>query len=180
MRNLSFCTEKWDKRYALAFLIALVCSIICGIVLCKYVSSNIYLRNLASDYVYNVFNFNNTKIIFPHLLADVIYFYIFFLLGYFTKFKYLSLIFVFLKGLFFGIYIVLIIAVGTFSGVIVALFVFIPATIISFAICYLICEFCVNTDKKYCFFIPAVIAVADMLVLLLLINAIFRIVIIIV
>lgn len=136
MRNLSFCGDKWDKKYALAFIITLICSIICGIVLCKCVNHNAYLRNLASDYVYNVFNFKNSNIVLPHLLGDLLYLYIFFLISYFTKFKYINLIFVFLRGIFFGIYTALIITVCAFSGVIAVIFVFIPATLISFALCY--------------------------------------------
>ncbi len=101
MRNLSFCGVKWDKKYALAFIIALICSFICGIVLCNFINYSTSLLNLADDYVYYVFNFKNGNIIFPHLLGDMLYFYIFFLISYFTKFKYLNLIFVFFKGALF-------------------------------------------------------------------------------
>ncbi len=180
MRNLSFCSEKWDKRYALAFLIALICSIICGIVLCKFINYNAYLRNLAGDYVYNVFNFKNSNILLPHFLGDVLYFYIFFAIGYFTKFKYINLIFVFLRGLFFGVYTALIIMVGAFSGVIVIIFVFVPATLISLALCYFAGEFCIKADKKYCFFIPAALALIDLIIMALLVNVVFRVIIIIV
>ncbi len=180
MRNLSFCGEKWDKRYALAFIIALSCSIICGIVLCRFVNYNYYLRNLADEYVYNVFNFKNAQIVFPHFLGDLLYFYIFFLIGYFTKFKYVSLVFVFLRGIFFGIYTVLIISVGAFSGVVTLIFVFIPATLISLVLCYACGEFCPKCDKRYCLFIPAAVALADLIIILLLENVIFRVVIIIV
>ena len=180
MRNLSFCGVKWDKKYALAFIIALICSFICGIVLCNFINYSTSLLNLADDYVYYVFNFKNGNIIFPHLLGDMLYFYIFFLISYFTKFKYLNLIFVFLRGLLFGLYTALIISVGAFGGVMVIIFVFVPATLISLAACYFIGEFCIRADKRYCFFIPAVCALADCIVMLLLVNVLFRVVIIIV
>lgn len=180
MRNLSLLSEKWDKKYGLAFLIALICSVICGIVLCKFVNYNNYLRNLAVDYLYNAYNFKNGSLIFPHLLGDVLYFYIFFLIGYFTKFKYLNLIFVFFRGMFLGIYTALIITVGSFSGVIAVVFIFVPASIISLIFCFLVSEFCFKIDKRYVLFIPAVLAVLDCFIILLLINVLFRVVIIIV
>ena len=180
MRNLSFCREKWDKKYFFAFLITLGCAIICGIVLCKSVISNKYLRDLACDYVYNVFNFKNSPLILSHLLGDVLYFYIFFLIAYFTKFKYLSLIFAFLRGLFFGIYIVLLIGANAFGGVLVVVLVFIPSTVISLAVCYFLCEFCKSLSCKFVLLIPLILALVDALIMLLLVNVVFRVVIIIV
>ena len=180
MRN--FCLKDFylDKKYIIASIITLLCAIICGIVLCKFINYNAYLRNLAGDYVYNVFNFKNSNILLPHFLGDVLYFYIFFSIGYFTKFKYINLIFVFLRGLFFGVYTALIITVGAFSGVIVIIFVFVPATLISLALCYFAGEFCIKADKKYCFFIPAALALIDLIIMALLVNVVFRVVIIIV
>lgn len=180
MRNLSSCRSKWDKRYFFAFLITLVCSIICGIALCEQVTHNTYLRNLASDYVYNVFNFNNSALILSHILGDILYFYIFFLICYFTKLKYITLIFLFLKGLFFGVYVVLLISVSSFGGVIVTIFVFVPATLVSIVICFLLAEFCKKCDKKFVFLIPAALAIVNCIILLLLVNLVFRVVIVIV
>lgn len=180
MRNLSCCRPKWDKKYFFAFLITLVCSLICGIALCDYVTRNEYLRNLACDYIFNVFNFKNSALIVPHVLGDILYFYIFFLIGYFTKFKYLTLIFLFLRGIFFGVYVVLLVCVNSFGGVIVTVFVFVPATLISVAVCYLLVEFGRCWDNKFVFAVPAALALMDCLVLLILINLVFRVVIIIV
>ena len=180
MRNLSFSVKKCDRRYVLAFIITLLCSIVCGIVLYKPVITNVYFVNFANDYVYNVFNFKNTPLFFTHLLADVLYFYIFFLICYFTKFKYVTLVFLYLKGLFFGIYTVILICVSSVGGTIVAVFVFIPATVLSFAICCIITEVCKNFDTKYALFVPLVLALIDGIILMLLINVVFRVVIIIV
>lgn len=180
MRNLSFSVKKCDKKYILAFIITLLCAIVCGIVLYKPVTTNVYFINFANDYVYNVFNFKNTPIFFTHFLADLLYFYVFFLICYATKLKYLTLVFVYLKGLFFGIYAVILICVCAVGGVIVAIFVFIPATVLSFAICCIITEICKNFDKKYAFFVPLVLALLNGIILMLLINVLFRVVIIIV
>ena len=174
MRNFSICGYKWDKKYFFAFLIAVICSIICGIVLYKPVISNIYLRNLVCDYVYNIFNFKNSALIFPRLLVGLIYFYAVFILAYFTKFKYLTLIFVFLKGVFFGVYISIIMSANAFGGIVVGLIVYIPSSLISFALCYLIVEFFKTFDSKYTFFLPAAAAVLDTVIFVILINLVFR------
>lgn len=180
MRNLSLSVKKCDKRYVWAFVITLLCSIVCGIVLYKPITVNAYFVNFANDYVYNVFNFKNTTLFFTHFLADVLYFYVFFLICYLTKYKYITLIFLYLKGLFFGIYSVILICVSSVGGIMVAVFVFIPATVLSFAICCIITEICKNFDAKYAFFVPLALALADGIILMLLINVLFRVVIIIV
>ncbi len=180
MRNLSFCKEKWDKRFFLAFIIAVICAIICGIVLCVQLNSNIYLRNLASNYIFNVYNFKNTPLFFSHFLSDLLYFYVCFLIGYCTKFKYLSLILIFIRGLFFGVYCVLLFTVGTFGGGLAAIIVFIPSTLISLCICYFFLDLCRCFNNKYIWLLPLIVAVANGIILMLLINVVFRVVIIIV
>lgn len=177
MRNLSFCGCKWDKRFFLAFLITLGCAIICGIVLYKPVLSNVYFRNLTCDYVYNVFNFKTVRLCTAHVLGDILYLYIFFLICYFTKYKYLTLILLYLRGLFFGIYVSIMIGANSFSGIIVAVFVFIPASLVSFVLSFLVCELCKCINKRYAFALPAIFAAVDCLVLILLINVLFRVVI---
>ena len=164
----------------LAFIITLICAIICGIVLYKPVISNYYFIDLADEYVFNVFNFRNTQLLFTHLLSDLIYFYICFFIAYFTKLKYITLIFIYLRGLFLGIYSVILVAVDTVGGVFVMVFVFLPATLFSLAICYAVTEFCKRINKKYAVFVPAVLAIADLVVYALLINVVFRVVIVIV
>lgn len=180
MRNLSFCKNKWDKKFLLAFIITLICSIICGIVLYKSVTIIVYFRDFADEYVYNVFNFNNSSLFLSHFISDIFYFYIIFLICYFTKFKYLSLILLYLRGIFFGVYSVLLLINNSVGGILVLLFVFLPTNLISIAVCFLIAEFCKNIDFKYVFIIPAVLALVDAIILMLLVNVVFRVVIIIV
>ena len=179
MRNF-ICCSKPDKKFLLAFAITLICAIICGIVLYKPVTMNPYLRDFASDYVYNVYNFKNSPLLLTHILSDIVYLYVIFCISYFTKFKYLTLIFVFLRGLFLGIYSVILIGINSFGGLVVAVFVFIPAALISLALCFLVAEFCRGIDRRFCFFVPLALAVADCAVYAVLINALFRVVIIIV
>lgn len=180
MRNLSFCRGKADKRYLLAFVIALICSIICGIVLCIALNSSVYLRNIACDYVYNVYNFNNTPLFFLRFLSDAVFFYAVFFLCRSKKLKYISLIFVFLRGVFFGVYLALLATVSALGGVAVMIFVFIPSTLVCFLLLYVLAEFLNCSDKKIVYALPAVFAASDGLVLILLVNVLFRVIIIIV
>ena len=180
MRNLSLYGYKWDKKFFFAFLITLLCAMTCGIVLYKPVTANVYFIELGYTYVFRVFNFKNTELFFAHFFSDLIFLYIIFLICYCTKMKYLSLILIFLRGLFFGIYIAILVGVSTFGGTIVMIFVFLPSTIISLALCYAVSEFCKVCNQKFVFALPAALALADAILMLLLINVVFRIVIIIV
>lgn len=180
MRNLLFCKVKWDKKFLLAFMITLICSFICGIVLYKPVTISIYFRDFANIYVYNVFNFKNSSLFLSHFLSDIVYFYIFFAICYFTKLKFLTLFILYLKGLFFGIYFVLLLVASSVGGVLVLIFVFVPASLLSIAFCYIVSEICKSIDVRYVFFTPAVFALIDAIVLMLLVNVVFRVVIIIV
>lgn len=180
MRKSFFCEYKPDKKFLIAFAITFICSIICGIVLYKPVTCNEYFRNFTAEYVYNAFNFNNATILLPHLLADLIYLYILFFICYFTKFKYAALPLIFIRGLFIGVYSVLLITVCSFSGILVMLLIFIPSNFISVAFCLAIMEGCRLFDKKFAVAVPAVLSVLSLIVLVLLLNVVFRIIIIIV
>lgn len=180
MRILSFKDCKWDKKYIIAALITLLAAIICGIVLYIFANINSYFQNFATDYIYYIFNFKNSSLIFPHLLSELIYLYLFFLIAYFTKLKYLTLIILFLRTLYFTLYAAILIALNSIGGVTVAVFIFIPTAVISLALCILCAETCKSISGKYAFCAPAVFAVADTLIMVLLLNVIFRVVIIIV
>lgn len=176
MRNLSCSKIKWDKKYFFAFIITLICAIICGIVLYKPVISNEYFIDFALDYVFNVFNFKNSALLFTHILSDLIYLYIIFLICGFTKLKYLTLALIFFRGLFFGVYSAVLIGVNSFGGVVVAVFVFIPSTLASILLCFLMAELANKLNNKFAPFAPAAFAVADLVLYALLINVLFRIV----
>ena len=180
MRNLSFKGFKWDKKYIIAVLITFLCAIICGIVLYIFVNIGIYFKNFAEDYVFYVFNFKNGNLIFPHLISELLYLYLFFLVGYFTKYKYLTLILVFVRGLYFTIYSAILIGFNSFGGITVAILVFIPASLISLFFCCFVVELCKCMNSKFIFVIPAVLAVINTIILLLLINVSFRFIIVIV
>ena len=180
MRNLSFKGCKWDKKYFIAALIAFLCSVICGIVLYIFVNVNVYFHRYAQDYVYFVFNFKNSKLILSHLLSSLLYVYIFFLVAYFSKFKYITIALIFVRGLFFAIYTGILIGLNAFGGITVAVIVFIPSTLVSLLLCCITAETCKNFNKKYAFILPLILALIDMIIMLLLVNVVFRVIIVIV
>lgn len=180
MRNLSFKGCKCDLRYLIAVIITFLCAVICGIVLYKTVSINIYFKNFTENYVFYVFNFKNSKLIFSHILSELIYIYIFFLICYFTKFKYLTLIIIFIRGLYFAVYAAILFELVTFGGITVAILVFIPTYLISLVFCWVTAEFCKSINKKYVFFLPAILALANTIIMVILVNVVFRVVIVIV
>ena len=117
---------------------------------------------------------------FKFIYTVYFYFYIFFLISYFTKFKYLTLIFIFIRGIYFAVYASILFTVISFGGITVAVLVFIPISLLSLIFSCMICDCCRSVNKKYVFLIPAALALINMLILLLLINVLFRVVIVIV
>lgn len=175
MRNFCCNDLKPDKKFLLVFIITLLCAIICGIVLYKPVISNIYFINFTSDYVYNVYNYKNSALLLSHILSDLIYLYIAYFICCFTKFKFLTLIIVFLRGIFFGVYVAVLFGITSFGGAIVGIFVFIPSSLVSIAMIYVVAEFC--KIIKYAPFLPLALTLIDCVVYAVFINIVFRVVI---
>ena len=130
MRNLSFKGLKCDKKYLIAVIIASICAIISGIVLYKLANVSIYFCNYAEDYIFFIFTFNNGQLIISHILSEIFYLYLFFLIGYLTRF--------------------------------------------------VLTESCGALNKKVVFFAPAILAAVNTVIFLLLVNVVFRVVIVIV
>ena len=180
MGNLSFNKFSCDKKYIIASIITLICSIICGIVLYELSNINIYFVDFVNNYIFYVFNFRNSKLIFPHLLVELFYLYLFFLIAYCTRLKFLTLILLFIRGIFFIIYSAILCSLNSLGGVTVAVLVFIPLTVTSMILCYVIAEFCKVLNKKIVFFVPAIFALLNTLLLIILVNLLFRVIIVIV
>lgn len=179
MRNLSFNVFKCEKKYFFALIITVICAIISGIVLYKVAGINSYFKNYAQDYIFYVFNFKNGKLLFSHLITELIYLYAVFLLAYCTGIKYLSLILIYIRGLFVTAYLLILIAVGALGGIFVALLVFLPVSLISILLCFAVSN-CKKGTNKLIYFLPAIFALVNTIIMLLLVNIIFRVVIIIV
>ena len=180
MRNLSFKGFFCDKKYLIATVITLICSIICGIVLYKLSNINVYFIDFANNYILYVFNFKNGKLIFPHFLVELFYLYIFFVIAYYTRLKFVTLIILFVRGIFFAIYAAILLSLNSLGGVTVAILVFIPASMVSMCLCYAVAEFSKVINKKLVVFVPALFALLNTLLLIVLVNLIFRVIIVIV
>ena len=176
--NFNKC--KVDSKYLIACLITVILAIICGIVLYICAGISVYTHNFADTYIFYVINFKNVRLIFAHLAVDLFYFYVFFFIGYFTKLKYLSCPILFLKCFFAITYIIILFTCFSIEGIIVAIVVFIPSFLISSVCCVAVCEFCKILKKSYAFIFPAVMAVLSTVIMSLLINIIFRVLIVIV
>lgn len=180
MRNLSIKEFSCDKKYIIGAIVTIICAIICGIVLYKISNINIYFVDFANDYIFFIFNFSNGKLIFPHLLSELFYLYLFFIIAYFTKLKYLTFFVLFLRGIYFSIYCAILFSLNSLGGVTVAIIIFIPASLLSVVFCCLIADTCRIINKKYVFFIPGICALLNTVILLILVNVLFRVIIVIV
>ncbi len=180
MGILKLQSKKPDKKYLIVCLISLILAIICGIVLHICCGISVYSYNFADTYIYYVLNFANARLFFSHLAVDIFYFYVFFLIGYFCKYKYFSCPVLFLKCFFAVIYSIILFSCFSFEGIIVSLVVFLPSFLISSLCCIIICGECKGLKKSIVFFCPAILALLSSVLMLILVNVFFRLLIIIV
>lgn len=180
MRILNFYKCKCDKRYLIVCLITVFLAIICGIVLHICSGIGVFTYNFADTYIFYIVNFKNISLFFSHLVVDLFYFYVFFLIGYYTKLKYLTCPVLFLKCLFAVMYAMILFTCFSIEGIIVALIVFLPSFLISSILCVLICDCCKYLKKSIVFYFAAVLALISTLIFLLLVNLLFRVLIVIV
>ena len=180
MRILSFRGIKWDKNYLIGIAATFVLATIFGIVLFKIANIGGLIYEYAKDYVVLIFEFENTNLLISHLFRELFYLYAFFLIAYFTKWKILTLIIFFFRTITCVFYCAILFGSLGFSGIMVALIIYIPCFLISSAMCCVVAETCRTINKKYVAIFPAVIAIIDCVVMLVLLNVIFRILIVIV
>ena len=180
MRIFNFKKIKFDKKYLLACLIAVILAIISSIVLYIFSGISIYTYNFADTYIYYVLNFSNVRLFFSHFAVDLFYIFSFFLIGCFTKHKYLTCPILFLKWFFAITYVIILFTCFSIEGIIVALVVFIPSFLISSLFCLYACDCGRCLKRKYALLFVLLMAVISTLLTLLLINVIFRILIVIV
>ena len=158
----------------------LILAIICGIVLFKLNKCTNYAYNFADYYVFYIFNFRNGSLFFSHFLRDIIYFYAIFAIAYFTKLKFLIFPIFFLRCLFTVLYVIILVGLLGTEGLIAALIVFIPSSLCSFAICIFFGEQSRELCDPVSFLFPAILALANSIILMLLINVVFRVIVVIV
>ncbi len=180
MRFFYFNKTKLDSKRLIWYLVAVVCAIICGIVLFTLCNISVYFYNFAKKYVDFVFIFNNWPLFISHFISELFFLYCVLLLVYFTKCKLLVLPFIFVKSFFAMLYILIMCSVFATEGIIVTLLVFLPAIIFSVGAMILIAENCKVFKKSLVFFIPLIFALVNSLIFLFFINVPFRVIVVIV
>lgn len=180
MRILKCNKLKWDFRYLIAYAVVTLIAIICGIVLYKLNSISNYVYDFANVYIFYVFNFNSGKLFVSHILSELVYLYVVFLFAYFTKFKILVYPLLFLRTLFTAVYVIILCSLFGTEGIIVAILVFIPSFFCSLFFFILLSEQCRQLCPPYSFICPAVLALVNTVILLLLVNVVFRVIVVIV
>lgn len=180
MRILNLNKVKWNRKVLFAYFAVILVAIISGIVL--YITDNMVknLYNFAKEYLLCVFNFKNLQLFFANFFSALFYYYLAFAICYFTKLKFLTAILLFVKSFFTFYYFVLLVAIFSVEGFFAAILVFLP--------CYAFWVFkflffCTQTcaiEKPYLYFAPLVFAILDGFFLLLILNLVFRFVVVIV
>ena len=180
MRILKCKKIEWNTKSLVIHGIVIIAAIICGIVLFKLNNISTYVFDFTDTYIFYVFNFNNGSLFLSHFLTELVYFYLIFLIAYFTKLKFLACPIIFVRALFAVLYSIILFSFFGTDGVCVALIVFIPSYLISLLFCIFLCEQCNQFCPPYSYICPAVLALINTLILLILVNLIFRIVVVIV
>ena len=180
MRILKCNKLKWNLKCLIIYGIVIIAAVICGIVLFKLNNISSYVFNFTDTYIFYVFNFKSGALFLSHFLTELVYFYLIFLIAYFTKLKFLACPVMFVRALFAALYSIILFSFFGTDGVVVALIVFIPSYVISLALCIFLCEQCKQFCPPYSYICPAFFALFSSIILLLLVNLIFRVVVVIV
>lgn len=180
MRIFNCKKLKWNKKFIIAYFIVIIAAIISGIVLYKINNVSTYVYNFADNYIFYLFNFKNGNLFLAHFLVGLFFFYLVFLLAYFTKFRFISLFFIFFRCVFFVLYASVLCCYFGTEGIFVVILVYIP----SFALWLAIFLFIAEQSKCLCspiaFIFPAVMALLNALIFLFLVNVMFRAIVVIV
>ncbi len=180
MRILKRNKLKWDKRCIIAYILVIILSIICGIVLFKLNNISNYVYEFTDVYIFYVFNFKSGTLFISHIISELFYLYFVFLLAYFTRLKFLAYPLLFLRTVFFALYVIILCAFFGSDGIIVAFIVFIPSFICSVLFYIFISEQCRLLCTPYSLILPAALALVNTVILLLLVNVVFRVIVVIV
>lgn len=171
---------KWDKKVIICNIIVILIAIISGIVL--YITNNFNKNfyNFAKNYINLVFNFKNTTLFFGHFFSDLFYFSIAFLICYFTKYKFFTSALLFIKTFFTVYYLVLLFTLFSVEGIIAVIIVFLPCYLL-WVLKFLLIRSSLNVVcKPHVFFVPLLFSLVDAIVLLVLVNMVFRFIVVIV
>lgn len=180
MRIFNCKKLKWSKKFIIAYIIVIFAAIISGIVLYKINNISTYVYNFADRYIFYLFNFKNGNLFLAHFLVALFFFYLVFLLAYFTKLRCLSLFFIFCRCVFFVLYASVMCSFFGTEGISVVILVYIPSFVIGHLLFLFIAEQCRCVCAPLSYILPAIMALLNTLIFLLLVNVIFRAIVVIV
>lgn len=170
----------WNKKEIFCCVLVVILAVMCSIVL--YITNNfsVYLYNFVKNYIYSVFNFNNAALFFGQFLTNLFYYFLALLFCRFKKVRYLYLIVIFVKTLFTFYYFVALFIIFSLEGVIAAFIVFLPCYIFFMVKFFFLCTQSACIERRYKLFSPVIFVLCDGIFILVLVNLIFRFIVVIV
>lgn len=180
MRIFNCKKLKWSKKFLIAYIIVIFAAIISGIVLYKINNVSTYVYNFADKYIFFLFNFKNGNLFLAHFLVALFFFYLVFLLAYFTKLRFISLFFIFFRCVFFVLYASVMCCFFGTEGIAVVILVYVPSFVLWLAMFLFIAEQSRCLCSPISFVFPAIMALLNALLFLLMVNVIFRAIVVIV
>lgn len=180
MGKFSLREIKWDKNYIIVLLSAFLLAIICGIVLYKIANISFFFEKYAHDYVACVFAFESGRLLATHALKELFYLYAFFAVARFTRFKAATAVIIFIRTLVCVFYCAVLFGSLGFGGVCSAVIIFIPCSLASAVSCWFVAECCRSLEIRHALLCPAAFALANCLLMMVLLHVVFRILIVIV
>jgi hypothetical protein len=175
MGILNYSLKKQDKIYIICSILTILLAIMSGIVLFNTVNIDVYFVTLTNTYIYNILNFANTKLFFSVFFTQIFYLFIFFVFSYILRIRYITLIFIFIRVLFYTLYTLILCTSVSFGGLFIFFIVFLPYSILSLC-CYLcLILFCQCINSRYIYLAPLILALGISIIYIVLINIPLRI-----
>lgn len=180
MRIYRFRGKEIENDFIVSAIICSIVAIMSGIVLAIIVGFDDYFYNFADIYIFYVFNFKNGSLFGGRFLSELLFLYCVFFLVRATHSRYPALIFIFFRLFFSAFYVSVLFAAFRTEGALVAIFVFLPCSILSVLLIFITAFVCEGKLRPVSYCIPGALALLSSLLLLLVVNILFRAIVIIV
>lgn len=180
MRIYHFKGKDIESTFIFAAICVAIAAIISGIVLFITVGINDYFYNFADIYIFYAFNFKNGSIFISRFFNEAVYLYAVFFIVRATRTRYAVLPFIAIRLFIAAFYGAVLFGVFFTEGAIVALFVFLPSCAVSLALILISAFICDGKLRGCAYALPLIFALISALASLVLLNVVFRTVIIIV
>lgn len=179
MGNFDISALKKNSNYYFAFIVAILAGIISGIILFKIADLTQFFCGFAKDYIKRVFEFDNGALFLSALFKEsCVNAFIFIFGAVFIKLKFLTVAVLFFRAAFASLYCAVMFVYCGFSGVMAGVVVYIPYTLLCFAGGVMIfSSSCFGLRRSA--LLPVVVTVAEALLLIILVNTVFRVIVVI-